>query len=66
MNDLLGRNHGEKECCDRPILQNFPHTVAGNKYTNRICLRCKEHWYGPVGEETRYTAKEWDNYVNGA
>ena len=55
--------YASRTCCKKPRMQNFPYTAAGKQYTNRLCLSCRAHWYGPMGEEIRYTAKEWEDYI---
>lgn len=34
------------------------------RITNRLCLKCYQHWYGPEGAVNEYTRAEWDAWIN--
>ena len=57
-------------CCTRPSIANMDH-VKGfepdrQATTNRMCLKCGRHWYGPEGAAREYTRAQWDAWVTGA
>lgn len=37
---------------------------GGVSTANRMCLKCGQHWYGPIDAIKEYTRAEWDDYVN--
>ena len=66
-------NYTTPKCCDRPNVANLDHkkTSPSDWYNpvlmvNRMCLRCKAHWYGPIGQVSQYTGKQWDVWINEA
>lgn len=49
-------------CCDNPAVTLL--TRRNDELVNRLCLRCKTHWYGRKGKVKEYTRKEWEQYIN--
>lgn len=51
-------------CCKRPDIANMDHVLGyvpdSVQMTNRMCLTCSRHWYGPEGAAIEYTQKERD------
>lgn len=59
----------EHECLDfkgrvTSAIQSFDHMQGDTQFVNRLCLKCKQHWYGPESAVREYTRQEWDAYVN--
>lgn len=55
-------------CCDKPDIQNFDtaedvDSAFNPTHFNRMCLRCRTHWYGVV---RKYSKSEWDERMNKA
>jgi hypothetical protein len=53
--------------CKRPAIANMDHW-RGTEFdktwtTNRMCLTCGQHRYGPQGAETEYTRAQWDAWI---
>lgn len=55
--------------CEHPAMQSMDFggwMFSGDQQrtANRMCLKCQQHWYGPIGAIKEYTRAEWDAYVN--
>lgn len=57
-------------CCKRPSIANLDHKKGYEpevtEMVNRICLSCKQHWYGTHAAVTEFTATKWDAWINNA
>lgn len=51
-------------CCDNQAVQAFDQRIDGILYRNRLCLKCKTHWYGPENGVIQYTSTQWDVLMN--
>ena len=57
--------------CKRQCIANLDHVklnMDGRSATptpmvNKVCVTCRQHWYGEVGSVKEYTGKEWDALI---
>jgi hypothetical protein len=52
--------------CRKPDVFRSDYTADGIRFTNRHCNGCGNHWHGPVGQVTAYTARQWDALLDAA
>ncbi len=54
--------------CEHPSMVTMDHGGGpfGEKVqtANRMCLKCGQHWYGPMDAIKEYTRAQWDAWVN--
>jgi len=54
--------------CEHPSMVTMDHGGGpfGEKVqtANRMCLKCGQHWYGPMDAIKEYTRSEWDAWVS--
>lgn len=57
-------NYTVKHECSYRGVASFDHVQHGVAFINRVCLGCRQHWYGPEGAVKEFSRQEWDAYVN--
>ena len=59
-----------RDCCKKPSVANLDHKKGFEpevvNMVNRVCLNCKTHWYGPEGDVSEFTSKQWGEWIGDA